>query len=100
MASYGATLRGLEMLLECRLRLINRGCNDIVVDNAINLMITNLLQESSFPANAEDYCRRLKIIRQQFTGLLISYINLLILRQEALLPKPKPNISKVCFVIN
>ncbi|KAL8720079.1 MAG: hypothetical protein Q9225_003014 [Loekoesia sp. 1 TL-2023] len=94
MAEYHTSLQELEELVGSRIELIRRGSRHVGIDKGINYKITDLLREGSLPSRAEEYCRRLKIIRQQLVGYVMLDIDRLISQQKSLLPDTKPNTGK------
>lgn len=82
-----------------RTTLISRGSNHRGIDKSIGVKLSKLHQENSLPAQAEEYCRRLKIVRQQLGGHALGDMDILIAKQESLLPQVRPNISKVLTFI-
>lgn len=97
MADYHTTLQKLEELITMRLELIGRGSSHNGVDKGINFEISRLLQvqTDSVVSRAEEYCRRLKIIRNRLGGYATLELHQLINQQEYLLPHARPNVSKV-----
>lgn len=95
MAEYHSTLKELEELVQTRIRLISRGSSHWGVEKCINITLSTLHRENSMPARAEEYCRRLKIVRQQLGGYAMGDLDALIAKQESLVGGSRPNVSKV-----
>ncbi|KAI4166471.1 MAG: hypothetical protein LQ343_008023 [Gyalolechia ehrenbergii] len=95
MAEYHTLLKKLEELVQPRIELIGDGSRHGGVDKSINVKFSKLRQENSLPARAEDYCRRLKIVRQQLGGYAMGDMDSLIAKQESLLPEVRPNVGKL-----
>ncbi|KAI4185845.1 MAG: hypothetical protein LQ346_005805, partial [Caloplaca aetnensis] len=94
MADYHSELEQLEFLVQARGRLIARGSMHWGVEKAINARLAKLHDANSLPSAAEDYCRRLKIMRQQLGGFAMWDMDALITVQEAQVGIAKPNTGK------
>ncbi|KAI4120937.1 MAG: hypothetical protein LQ338_006658 [Usnochroma carphineum] len=95
MAEYHTLLRELEELVETRVELVGRGSQYVSSINLrISLKIKEILREQSLPTRAEEYYRRLKIVRNQLAGHPTLKLDWLISQQESLLLNTKPNVSK------
>ncbi|KAL8972150.1 MAG: hypothetical protein Q9197_002924 [Variospora fuerteventurae] len=94
MAEYHSLLEKLEELVETRTELITDGSEPIGVEKSINFKISKLLDGTSVPSSAEEYCRRLKIVRQQLGGFAVGHMDALIAKQEGLLGHTKPNVGR------
>ncbi|KAL8746722.1 MAG: hypothetical protein Q9184_007707, partial [Pyrenodesmia sp. 2 TL-2023] len=96
MADYHTTLQKLEELIAMRFELIGRGSNHNGIDKGINFKIARLLQmqADSVGSRAEEYCRRLKITRNQLGCHAMSNLDQLIGQQESSLPEARPNVGK------
>ncbi|KAL9018093.1 MAG: hypothetical protein Q9185_004626 [Variospora sp. 1 TL-2023] len=94
MAEYHSLLKKLEELVETGTELITDGSKSAGVEKSINVKISKLLGENSVPSRAEEYCRRLKIVRQQLGGFAVGHMDALIAIQEGLLGHTKPNVGR------
>ncbi|KAL8644973.1 MAG: hypothetical protein Q9210_006976 [Variospora velana] len=94
MAEYHSLLKKLEELVETRTELFTDGSKPIGVEKSINVKISKLLGENSVPSRAEEYCRRLKIVRQQLGGFAVGNMDALIGKQEGLLGHTKANVGR------
>ncbi|KAL8826358.1 MAG: hypothetical protein Q9170_007433 [Blastenia crenularia] len=97
MAEYHEFLQELEELVQALIELVGRGSRNAAgIEKGINYKLAGLRHESSLPSKAEEYCRRLKIVRQQLGGYAMPDMDRLISQQEKLLPEARPNVSKIC----
>lgn len=98
MAEYHFLLKKLEELVETRTELITDGSKSTGVEKSINVKISKLLEGNSMPSRADEYYRRLKIVRQQLGGFAVGHMDALIGKQEGLLGHTKPNVGRVSRV--
>ncbi|KAL8903039.1 MAG: hypothetical protein Q9207_004196 [Kuettlingeria erythrocarpa] len=94
MTDYHFELEQLEFLVQARSQLIARGSVHWGTEKSINFRLAQLHDANSLPSAAEDYCRRLKIIRQQLGGFAMWDMDDLITTQEAQVGIAKPNTGK------
>ncbi|KAI4284624.1 MAG: hypothetical protein L6R35_004855 [Caloplaca aegaea] len=94
MAEYHFLLKKLEELVETRTELITDGSKSTGVEKSINVKISKLLEGNSMPSRADEYYRRLKIVRQQLGGFAVGHMDALIGKQEGLLGHTKPNVGR------
>ncbi|KAL8924186.1 MAG: hypothetical protein Q9208_004150 [Pyrenodesmia sp. 3 TL-2023] len=94
MAEYHSTLKKLEDMVQTRVRLIAKDSSHSGVDKHINARLSTLRAENSMPSRAEEYCRRLKIVKQQLGGYAMGDMDALIAKQEGLEGNAKPNMGR------
>lgn len=75
--------------------LAGRGRTTFGIDKGIGYQLTDLRRGPSLSVRAEDYCRRLKIVRNQLGGHAALELQQLISEQESSLPDARPNVGKV-----
>ncbi len=95
MTDYRFELEQLEFLVQARSRLIERGSEHWGTEKSINGRLARLHEANSLPSAAEDYCRRLKIMKQQLSGFAMWDMDALITTLEAQVGNAKPNTGKV-----
>ncbi|KAL8924189.1 MAG: hypothetical protein Q9208_004153 [Pyrenodesmia sp. 3 TL-2023] len=94
MAAYDSALHELEELARSRIDLAGRGRTTFGIDKGIGYQLADLRRGPSLSARADDYCRRLKIVRNQLGGHAALELQQLISEQESSLPGARPNVGK------
>ncbi|KAL8720076.1 MAG: hypothetical protein Q9225_003011 [Loekoesia sp. 1 TL-2023] len=95
MATFHALFNTLEGDAGVRLQLIEEDQNHDGMDKGIRQVLSQLQDEDSTTARAEDYCRQLKVVKRKLVYFNPAGIDYLITVQESKLTgAAQPNVSK------